>query len=142
MSMEEPKEKKRKVKAEPEEEDEDEEFDGQEEDSPVQKNDQGELFFELGNKKRCTIRSFKGNTLIDIREVSTFPAIFKAYRPQISFLILVLISTVSRFLQFYEKDGKSMPGKKGISLNIQQFEVLSHFIKAGHVDKAIEDLGK
>ena len=57
-----------------------------------QKNADGEYFFDLGNKKRVTVREFKGNTLIDIREF------------------------------YEADGGEMRPGKKGISLNPKQFE--------------------
>ncbi|RLL95093.1 hypothetical protein CFD26_103003 [Aspergillus turcosus] len=53
----------------------------------------GDKFWELSKMRRVTISSFRGKTLVNIRE-------------------------------YYEKDGQELPGKKGISLPIDQFSVL------------------
>ncbi|KAF2346457.1 Transcriptional coactivator p15 (PC4) [Trinorchestia longiramus] len=56
-------------------------------------NDDGSVYWDLGARKRITVRDFKGSTYVDIRE-------------------------------FYEKDGKTLPGKKGISLKAGDWGLL------------------
>ncbi|KAI9511133.1 transcriptional Coactivator p15-domain-containing protein [Russula earlei] len=59
----------------------------------LQTNDEGERYVDLGKKKRATVRTFKGMTLVDIRE-------------------------------YYGTEGDEKPGKKGISLTVEQWETL------------------
>ena len=45
-----------------------------------------------------------------------------------------------RYLQYYDKGDKMLPGKKGISLTKDQYEALRDLILAGHIDKEIAAL--
>ena len=55
---------------------------------------------------------------------------------------IVLTKQLFSFMQFYEKGDQLMPGKKGISLNVEQFKTLREGILSGLINKEIEDLKK
>ena len=73
-------------------------------------NDQDESYYELSNKKRLTIRKWKGNLMVDLRE-------------------------------FYEKNDKQLPGKKGISLTLDQYKTLRDLVKSGAIDNILKEEG-
>jgi len=76
----------------------------------VSTNSNGESFVDLGKKRRVTIRKFNAQTLIDIRE-------------------------------FYGEDDDDLkPGKKGISLSVEQWEELKANVAV--VDGLIKKLAK
>lgn len=78
----------------------------------VKRNADGEAYIELGSeKKRCTVKTWKKNVLVDIRE-------------------------------FYEKNDSYLPGKKGISLTLEQYEALKAAVLDGSIDKQINELKK
>ncbi|KAA0199230.1 hypothetical protein HAZT_HAZT000105 [Hyalella azteca] len=62
------------------------------------RNESGDPYWDLGMRKRVTVREFKGSTFVDIRE-------------------------------YYEKDGKNLPGKKGISLKAGDWGLLKDLIE-------------
>jgi len=77
----------------------------------VEVSSDGEKFINLGKNKRATVRNFKGTTLLDIRE-------------------------------FYvdKESGESKPGKKGISLSVEQWQELKQATKT--LDELIAEVKK
>jgi hypothetical protein len=111
-------------------------------DVELQRNSDGDAFFELSSTRRISIRKFKGTTLVDIREVRGILSVAIGHsRPLYRVRMLIIFY---RYLpmstQFYEKGGKTLPGKKGISLTLEQYETLRDVMLGGQVDKEIKTL--
>ncbi|KAF4345481.1 transcriptional Coactivator p15 family [Fusarium beomiforme] len=72
------------------------------------KDDDGNPYWELSNKRRVGVSDFSKKTFVNIRE-------------------------------YYDKDGKTLPGKKGISLSIEQYNA---FLKAiPYINAALRSKG-
>ena len=72
------------------------------------KNKDNEYYFDIGKNKRVTIRKYKGNCYVDIRE-------------------------------FYEDDiGEKRPGKKGISLSTEQWNLIKSLTNS--IDSELKNL--
>ncbi|OJJ67509.1 hypothetical protein ASPBRDRAFT_161888 [Aspergillus brasiliensis CBS 101740] len=69
----------------------------------------GDLYWEISKARRVTISSFRGKTMVSIRE-------------------------------YYEKDGQELPGKKGISLPIDQFSSLVSLLP--HIETTLQNKGE
>ncbi|KAL4997775.1 transcriptional Coactivator p15-domain-containing protein [Aspergillus recurvatus] len=68
----------------------------------------GDSYWEISKMRRVTISSFRGKTMVNIRE-------------------------------YYEKDGEELPGKKGISLPIDQFSALLTLLP--EIETALQEKG-
>ena len=42
--------------------------------------------------------------------------------------------------EFYERDGKLLPGKKGIVLSLTEYQIVKQFIEDGTIDDILNDL--
>ncbi|KAK2750211.1 hypothetical protein FQN55_002356 [Onygenales sp. PD_40] len=69
----------------------------------------GDPYWNISRLRRLTVSSFKGRTLVSVRE-------------------------------YYEKDGQELPGKKGISLSLDQFNSLVRLLP--EVETTLKDKGE
>ena len=69
-------------------------------------NSEGERYLDLGKKKRVTVRSFKGKPPL------SHDGVLIAH--------LVKGMTLVDIREYYGTDGDEKPGKKGISLTVEQ----------------------
>ncbi|KAL2824685.1 transcriptional Coactivator p15-domain-containing protein [Aspergillus cavernicola] len=68
----------------------------------------GDSYWEISKMRRVTVSSFRGKTMISVRE-------------------------------YYEKDGEELPGKKGISMPIDQFSTLLNLLP--DIETALKEKG-
>ena len=97
----------------------------------VQKNGDGESFLELSALRRVTVRMYRRKILVDVREVS-FPHCPENETDTLDYCLWIF--------KVYEKDGKMLPGKKGISLSEEQYNVFREIVKSGLLDAEIKKL--
>jgi len=69
----------------------------------------GDPYWEISRLRRVTVSSFKGKTMVNVRE-------------------------------YYEKDGLELPGKKGISMPVEQFSAIAKLLP--DIEDAIKKKGE
>ncbi|OAA71550.1 RNA polymerase II transcriptional coactivator [Cordyceps fumosorosea ARSEF 2679] len=77
--------------------------------SPAGKDDDGNPFWELSNKRRVGVSQYQNRVMINIRE-------------------------------YYDKDGKALPGKKGISLLLDQYLALVKLVPS--INGKLREMGQ
>ncbi|KLJ12658.1 hypothetical protein EMPG_12331 [Blastomyces silverae] len=68
----------------------------------------GDFYWNISRLRRLTVSSFKGRTMVSVRE-------------------------------YYEKDGQELPGKKGISMPLEQFNAMVQLLP--NVEAVIKEKG-
>ncbi|OJD16440.1 hypothetical protein AJ78_03381 [Emergomyces pasteurianus Ep9510] len=68
----------------------------------------GDIYWNISRLRRLTVSSFKGRTMVSVRE-------------------------------YYEKEGQELPGKKGISMPLEQFNTLIQLLPS--VEAVIKEKG-
>jgi hypothetical protein len=92
------------------------------------KNSEGDMYVDLGKKKRVTVRSFKGKPHLLISGRVNYSLSEKGV-------------TLVDIREYYVSEGNEKPGKKGISLNVEQVRRRScdslQWLRTVHSGKAL-----